>query len=95
MAGCGMQSHSGRSIGNVDLLFTDFNYCLCRGADEMICSGTRPIQELPHQVLGKGQKLVLDFGDHQVGYVSFTIDARGSHFDAPAYIRLTIRGASL
>lgn len=58
------------------------------GADEMICSGTRPIQELPHQVLGKGQKLVLDFGDHQVGYVSFTIDARGSHFDAPAYIRL-------
>ena len=25
MAGCGMQSHSGRSIGNVDLLFTDFN----------------------------------------------------------------------
>ena len=28
-----MQSHSGRSIGNVDLLFTDFNCCLCRGAD--------------------------------------------------------------
>lgn len=27
-----MQSHSGRSIGNVDLLFTDFNCCLCRGA---------------------------------------------------------------
>ena len=25
MAGCGMQSHSGRSIGNVDLLVTDFN----------------------------------------------------------------------
>lgn len=25
MAGCRMQSHSGRSIGNVDLLFTDFN----------------------------------------------------------------------
>lgn len=32
------------------------------GADEMICSGTRPIQELLHQVLGKGQKLVLDSG---------------------------------
>ncbi|MGN0298926.1 MAG: cellobiose phosphorylase, partial [Lachnospiraceae bacterium] len=36
----------------------------------------------------KGDKLFLDFGDHQVGYVTLTLSSVGSPQDAPAYFRL-------
>ena len=38
--------------------------------------------------LGRGERICLDFGDHQVGYVSFTLTPAGSPPDAPAYLRL-------
>ncbi len=38
--------------------------------------------------LGRDDALCLDFGDHQVGYVSFTLTPVGSPADAPAYLKL-------
>lgn len=38
--------------------------------------------------MGRGDRLCLDFGDHQVGYVSFSLTPVGSPPDAPAYLRL-------
>lgn len=38
--------------------------------------------------LGKGENMCLDFGDHQVGYVTLHLASVGSPQDAPAYIRL-------
>lgn len=38
--------------------------------------------------LGRGDGLCLDFGDHWVGYVSFTLTPVGSPPDAPALLRL-------
>ena len=37
--------------------------------------------------LKKGDRLVLDFGDHQVGYLSLQLGVRGSHADAPVWLR--------
>lgn len=36
----------------------------------------------------KGDKVIFDFGEHLVGYVSFEAIPVGSHFDAPAYLRM-------
>ncbi|MBE5039203.1 alpha-L-rhamnosidase-related protein [Ructibacterium gallinarum] len=44
--------------------------------------------ELSSMVLGKGDKICLDFGDHQVGYLHFTITPKEGLPDAPAYIKL-------
>ncbi len=38
--------------------------------------------------LGRGNRICLDFGDHRVGYVSFTLTPVGSPQDAPACLRL-------
>lgn len=38
--------------------------------------------------MGRDDRLCLDFGDHQVGYVSFTLTPVGSPPDAPAFLRL-------
>lgn len=38
--------------------------------------------------LGRGNSFCLDFGNHIVGYVSFTITPVGSPVDAPAYLKL-------
>ena len=38
--------------------------------------------------MGQDDVLCLDFGDHQVGYVSFTLTPVGSPADAPAYLKL-------
>ncbi len=46
------------------------------------------LSKLPDMRFGKGGKVVFDFGDHQVGYVSFVAVPVGSHYDAPAYLRL-------
>lgn len=42
-------------------------------------------QSLP---LGRGERVCLDFGDHRVGYVSFTLTPVGSPPDAPVFLRL-------
>ena len=40
--------------------------------------------------LGRGERVCLDFGDHQVGYVSFTLTPVGSPPDAPVFLRLKL-----
>ncbi|WP_309121158.1 hypothetical protein [Paenibacillus sp.] len=45
-------------------------------------------EELSGRAFGKGESFVLDFGDHQVGYVSFAADAVGSPPDAPLKLKL-------
>ncbi|MBP1965469.1 sugar hydrolase [Paenibacillus aceris] len=40
------------------------------------------------QSFGKGESFILDFGDHQVGYVSLTIKSEGSPQDAPLGLKL-------
>ena len=47
------------------------------------------MEMLPDLLLKRGDKVTFDFGDHQVGYVSFRAVSVGSHFDAPAYLKLT------
>lgn len=38
--------------------------------------------------MGRDDSICLDFGDHQVGYVSFRLSPIGSPADAPVYLRL-------
>mgnify|MGYP002508132504 CR=1 FL=1 len=38
--------------------------------------------------MGRDDKVILDFGNHNVGYVRFSITSAGSPPDAPAYIRI-------
>lgn len=43
---------------------------------------------LSGKVLKKDDRVVLDFGDHQVGYVTLDLASTGSHQDAPLYLYL-------
>lgn len=40
--------------------------------------------------MGKGDSIYLDFGDHNVGYLSFKIKSVGSPPDAPAHIKIKL-----
>ena len=51
-------------------------------------NGGLRIREIQRTPLKKGDSLVLDFGDHQVGYLSLKLGFTGSHPDAPAWLRL-------
>lgn len=44
--------------------------------------------ELPNHELKRGDQLILDFGNHQVGQFSMDIDAVGSPMDAPLFLKL-------
>ena len=46
------------------------------------------IENLSSYHLSKGDKICLDFGDHQVGYVTLHLASVGSPQDAPAFFRL-------
>ena len=46
------------------------------------------IENLSSYHLTKGDKICLDFGDHQVGYVTMKLASVGSPQDAPAFFRL-------
>jgi hypothetical protein len=46
------------------------------------------LEVLKERKLSKNDSIIFDFGDHQVGYISFTVVPVGSHFDAPAYLHL-------
>lgn len=46
------------------------------------------IKNLSRYALKKGNRLCLDFGDHQVGYVTLYLKSVGSPQDAPAFFRL-------
>ena len=45
-------------------------------------------ERIPSYHLKKGDRLCLDFGDHQVGYVTLRLSSVGSPQDAPAFFRL-------
>ncbi|KAL3422640.1 alpha-L-rhamnosidase [Phlyctema vagabunda] len=47
------------------------------------------IAELATKTFGKGEQLILDFGSHRVGYMSFFVGVEGVNVDAPARLRLT------
>ncbi|UJF34516.1 alpha-L-rhamnosidase-related protein [Paenibacillus hexagrammi] len=49
---------------------------------------TISLEELTGSSLGKDDSFILDFGDHQVGYVSFTVKPVGSPPDAPLGLKL-------
>jgi hypothetical protein len=40
------------------------------------------------RILGKGDRVCLDFGNHQVGYLSLNLGSVGSHADAPVWLKL-------
>ncbi|KAJ0276674.1 hypothetical protein COL940_008145 [Colletotrichum noveboracense] len=46
------------------------------------------IDQLPSKTWGKGDEFILDFGVHMVGYITFRLESRGSHMDAPCRLRL-------
>ncbi len=46
------------------------------------------VENLSAYHLAKGDKICLDFGDHQVGYVTLKLNSVGSPQDAPAFFRL-------
>ena len=45
-------------------------------------------EKLPEKKFKRDDQIVLDFGDHQVGYVTLDLSSAGSHQDAPAYLYL-------
>lgn len=47
-----------------------------------------PIEALNEIFMGAGDHVCLDFGNHQVGYVSFKLSPVGSPPDAPVYLQL-------
>jgi alpha-L-rhamnosidase len=51
---------------------------------------TATASKLPEYDYGKKDSFILDFGDHQVGYLSFTIRPAGSPPDAPLKLKLTL-----
>ncbi|WP_238996753.1 sugar hydrolase [Paenibacillus pinistramenti] len=63
-------------------------------ADPDVIHGWRTEQEevaqtLESMELGKGDSVILDFGDHRVGRLSFDVVPVGSPPDAPLYLKLT------
>ena len=46
------------------------------------------VSKLAEKQFKRNDQIVLDFGDHQVGYVTIRLSAVGSHQDAPAYLFL-------
>lgn len=53
------------------------------------CNPVADAAELEARSFGKGDSFILDFGDHRVGYLSFTIRTVGSPPDAPLKLKLT------
>lgn len=46
------------------------------------------IEELKNIEMGRNDSVILDFGNHNVGYVKFRLISAGSPPDAPAYIKI-------
>ena len=48
-----------------------------------------PAAELARRVLRKGDSVIVDFGGHRTGYLSFRLETEGREPDAPARLRFT------
>lgn len=55
---------------------------------ETVVRAEECIGKLAQKQLKKDEGVILDFGSHYVGYVTFELGSSGSHPDAPAYIQL-------
>ncbi|KJD44547.1 family 78 glycoside hydrolase catalytic domain [Paenibacillus terrae] len=65
---------------------------IVHNADAMHGWKTHPVQSvstLSQQHYGKGDEFILDFGTHQVGYLSFSVRPVGSPPDASLHLKLT------
>ena len=71
-----------RPVTIVDIVKTEDIYPKVQKADD--------IENLSAYHLAKGDKICLDFGDHQVGYVTLKLNSVGSPQDSPAFFRLEI-----
>ena len=69
-----------RPVSIVDIVKTENVYPDVNKKDD--------IKNLSSYHLAKGDKICLDFGDHQVGYVTLKLNSVGSPLDAPAFFRL-------
>ena len=69
-----------RPVSIVDIVKTEDVYPEVHKKDE--------IGNLSSYHLTKGDKICLDLGDHQVGYVTLKLNSVGSPQDAPAFFRL-------
>ena len=47
-----------------------------------------PPEDYRQKPMKKGDSLILDFGNHQVGYFSLELGTEGSHADAPVWLKL-------
>lgn len=61
-----------------------------KGKEDWEITERKSINELSNISLGKGQSICIDFGNHQVGYVSFKLKPVGSPPDAPAHLRIKL-----
>ncbi|MEH7416270.1 sugar hydrolase [Neobacillus drentensis] len=64
-------------------------------ADSQVIHGWKPeavahVSSLADSEYGKNDSFILDFGDHQVGYLTLKIRSAGSPPDAPLKLKLTI-----
>ena len=59
-----------------------------KGKEDFEIAERQSIDELSNISLSKGKSVCIDFGDHQVGYISFKIKPIGSPPDAPAHLRI-------
>jgi alpha-L-rhamnosidase len=48
-----------------------------------------PAAEIEKQLFKRGDNIILDFGGHRTGYLSFTIHGEGINIDSPTRLRLT------
>ena len=66
-----------RPVAIVDIVKTEDIYPKVQKADD--------IENLSSYHLAKGDRICLDFGDHQVGYVTLKLNSVGSPQDSPAF----------
>ena len=59
-----------------------------KGHPEPVIVDSEPIEKLSRKQLKRNESVILDFGNHHVGYVTLDLASAGSHQDAPAYIFL-------
>ena len=54
----------------------------------LIRETVQPVSGLPEQALSENESVILDFGNHFVGKLTLRLSSKGSHPDAPAWLRI-------
>lgn len=58
---------------------------ICKNGEKIIVNDA---EDFATRELKKGDKVILDFGNHQVGFLNLKLSSSGSHADAPVLLRL-------